>query len=503
MCIRDSIIPAIWLFNPITYFVSTFWGMFDSIAAFFQLLAIYYALEEKYIRAGLSAGLGAAVKILPALIILPIFIYLMKKRGTMAVKEVALKILVPMILIFLLISAPFLSTPFEYFRALFQHTKSVGGFTYWIALSTFVNLSNFWFVPLIAFGIISVVIAKRSTPDKFGFLWACTLVIVSFLATSPKVNIQYTNFLIPLILLSREFWTTQNVKRNFGLLMLTGLIWIACSWLILAGYDLGYLGRLYVSESYNISPAHILTVIMGLFGGTRFIALLMDYLNLQKYDTAYISKWNVAIYASVILIGIAAILPSPSGVVLPNCPIRIAIPESADSAFIPSSDQSIDQFLKHYNVTHVVLAFSPDFVNTYDGYNPDQDVTVYFRFKTQPRKWTQEDIKWLVDGLRSKGVKVLLGVYLKSEGAVYRYSVQGFSVEWIEKHPEVIGSQKLLLFNATINLEGGKIPYSSFFSDKIKKIVKDFGFDGVYLICLLYTSPSPRDLSTSRMPSSA
>ena len=26
---------------------------------------------------------------------------------------------------------------------------------------------------------------------------------------------------------------------------------------------------------------------------------------------------------------------------------------------------------------------------------------------------------------------------------------------------------------------------------------------GVYLVCLLYTSPSPRDLSTSRMPSSA
>ena len=28
-------------------------------------------------------------------------------------------------------------------------------------------------------------------------------------------------------------------------------------------------------------------------------------------------------------------------------------------------------------------------------------------------------------------------------------------------------------------------------------------FEAVYGICLLYTSPSPRDLSTSRMPSSA
>ena len=30
-----------------------------------------------------------------------------------------------------------------------------------------------------------------------------------------------------------------------------------------------------------------------------------------------------------------------------------------------------------------------------------------------------------------------------------------------------------------------------------------FSYDERYDICLLYTSPSPRDLSTSRMPSSA
>ena len=33
--------------------------------------------------------------------------------------------------------------------------------------------------------------------------------------------------------------------------------------------------------------------------------------------------------------------------------------------------------------------------------------------------------------------------------------------------------------------------------------IKGIGTDGTLLSCLLYTSPSPRDLSTSRMPSSA
>ena len=37
-------------------------------------------------------------------------------------------------------------------------------------------------------------------------------------------------------------------------------------------------------------------------------------------------------------------------------------------------------------------------------------------------------------------------------------------------------------------------------SDKVKKVVD---LEGLYISCLLYTSPSPRDNSGSRMPSSA
>ena len=37
----------------------------------------------------------------------------------------------------------------------------------------------------------------------------------------------------------------------------------------------------------------------------------------------------------------------------------------------------------------------------------------------------------------------------------------------------------------------------------IEVAVDEFGVNHKPMICLLYTSPSPRDLSTSRMPSSA
>ena len=37
----------------------------------------------------------------------------------------------------------------------------------------------------------------------------------------------------------------------------------------------------------------------------------------------------------------------------------------------------------------------------------------------------------------------------------------------------------------------------------IKKGLIALGWTALLIVCLLYTSPSPRDLSTSRMPSSA
>ena len=54
----------------------------------------------------------------------------------------------------------------------------------------------------------------------------------------------------------------------------------------------------------------------------------------------------------------------------------------------------------------------------------------------------------------------------------------------------------LIVLAMTWNLQGGEMGYNTFGN------ILFYGL-GMYLTCLLYTSPSPRDLSTSRMPSSA
>jgi hypothetical protein len=486
---------AIWLFNPITYFISSFWGMFDSIAVLLQLLAIYMLLRRRLILAGIFAGIGAAVKLIPALIIVPAMIYLVKRREC-GPREVVLKLAFTTSITFLVASMPFLTTPMEYFKAIFFHAKSVGGFTYWMALSTFINLSSFWFIPLAVFGIILLVIARRIGPDDNSLVWALSLTIISFLATSPKVNIQHINFLIPMVLISRDLWGSKNVRRNLIMLMLSAVAWLAGAWIIMNGFSPAYIGRLYVPESYEIGLPYILQVVAGIFGGTRLLALMMDYLSLQKYDTAYLSKWNVLAYGVVIALGFVSVMPPSLTVALPNHPIRIGVPESPDSAFTPGSEESVNQFLKHYNVTHVVIIMSPDFINTYNEFDPSRDVTKYFRFRIEADRWSQSDLLWLVKSLKSRGVKVLLGVYLRAEGPIYKYGIQGFDIEWISRHPGLLGAENLLLFNNSLN----GASYAEFFSSRLEKVVEDFGFDGVYLMAWDSWKISSKDRLQHIMP---
>ena len=56
--------------------------------------------------------------------------------------------------------------------------------------------------------------------------------------------------------------------------------------------------------------------------------------------------------------------------------------------------------------------------------------------------------------------------------------------------------------NAVIEIKGKTLPYVSRGGLKLEKAMQKFPIT-LSGNCLLYTSPSPRDLSTSRMPSSA
>ena len=105
------------------------------------------------------------------------------------------------------------------------------------------------------------------------------------------------------------------------------------------------------------------------------------------------------------------------------------------------------------------------------------------------------------DGVRGPGHGVDIGVLESSHSGVGRKGVQeGYLVEGPEVRQEadhVI--QKLR--RKTIPQRTGFTGFPGFLARRPSEMAKE-GVPGLG-ICLLYTSPSPRDLSTSRMPSSA
>jgi len=480
---KKALIASIaWLFNPVSLFMSSIWGMFDSIAVLFMLLAMNYVVDEKYERAGAMIGIGAAVKILPVLLIPPTIVYLVKS-GRINLRESVKKMIVPSAAIFLAFSAPFLTTPVEYFRHIFQHTKSVGSFTYWTVLSNFINISSFWFVSIIVFTALIILAYRR----KWGGGWQeyvgmSAATVAAFLATSPKVNIQYLLTLIPLLLLFSGFWRSKQTMLNFVILMITGIVWFASSASLLANYSLDYLGKLFIPQTYEFGPWSVLMVASAVFAGTRLVTIALDLIGMKKFDVKILSKWSVIAILLIFSI-MVSLFPTPVGVMLPRAPRRIAVPESPDSGFIPRSSVSVDRYLKQYDVNYVVLSFSPDFINTYKGFRFGEDVTKYFRFKTGSNAWRHEDLIWLIRELHARDVKVLLGVYLRAEQVKHHYGVHGFSISWIKAHPQVLGARNVLLFNGSIHLDSSSVvPYAEYFAEKVVRVMEDFGFDGVYLM---------------------
>lgn len=476
------IISSIWLFNPITFFVSSIWGMFDSIAVFFMVAALSSILSGKYTRAGILAGIGVAVKLLPALLIPPTLIYLIKVKKERKKKLLINFIIIPSI-VFVLTSLPFLGTPIQYFKHILQHAESVGTFTYWTALSTVVNTSIFWFIPLLIYGVVLAVYSRKFKGGVHEYIRVLGATVLTFIALSPKVNIQHTLTFIPLLLMYKGFLERREVQYKFAYFVIAGVVWLISSLTVLSNYSLDYMGKVYTPDTYDFGVGPVILVVSSVIGGILMVRLMLEMMGLGSIESKLIAeRWGIiGILVSFILM--FSISAAPPGVLLPRTEIRIGIPESVDSAFIPLSRESVDAYLKHYDVNYVVLAWSPDFVNTYEHLNYSQDITEYTRFRTGSNKWKISDLIWLIDELHARKVKVLLGVYLKVEEIKPHYGVQGYSVNWIKAHPEVISETGILLFNNTIKIDNSSMyPYSEYFAERIARILRDMRFDGVYLM---------------------
>jgi len=72
-----------WIFNPYVITMGSVWGVFDSIAAMFLLLSIYFFQNARFSLSGTSLAMGVATKLFPAIAFFPALFYLLltKRSG--------------------------------------------------------------------------------------------------------------------------------------------------------------------------------------------------------------------------------------------------------------------------------------------------------------------------------------------------------------------------------------------------------------------------------------
>ena len=118
----------LWFLNPYLMWISAVWGMWDSMAAMFSLLSLYFLINKKITLSAVSLVLGVASKLYPAMFLLPITFYFIRSNSTGKFKTLAKFYFIFVVGLMLLI-LPFFGGVTTFFGTLFvPNQTTVGNF---------------------------------------------------------------------------------------------------------------------------------------------------------------------------------------------------------------------------------------------------------------------------------------------------------------------------------------------------------------------------------------
>jgi GPI transamidase subunit PIG-U len=137
-----ALAAALWFLNPLVIWVSSGWGMFDTIPTLFTVLALYFLLDGKYNLTAIMIVIAIFLKFYAAILLFPIFLIMWKKSGFRGI----LSPLAATLIVTAIFSIPllFVSNPLSYITSsaaasAFQYS----GLSIWTALSLGISSSNF------------------------------------------------------------------------------------------------------------------------------------------------------------------------------------------------------------------------------------------------------------------------------------------------------------------------------------------------------------------------
>lgn len=128
-------VSSLFYLNPISIWTSAAWGQYESLPAFFTVLSLYMLVNEKIVSAALSLLTATLYKVYPAVFLIPVSIYLVKRVNLRSLLKYYAVFLTPM-LIFLAMGGMGVVNHFFRFVLDFFSTRTffgVFGFglTYW------------------------------------------------------------------------------------------------------------------------------------------------------------------------------------------------------------------------------------------------------------------------------------------------------------------------------------------------------------------------------------
>jgi hypothetical protein len=223
---REAMI--LYLFNPMTIILSSFWGMFDAIPAFLVLLSMIFLNKKQYLRSSLALGVGIAFKGFYPALLLPLFMYTIVKTGRefkKAFEYMVLSLLplaIPSILFLAANAASFVNMTVVQFIQ-----RPISNLTYWFPIhlvfeqnGTMISTMGF-IIFAAAFPTIYACVLKKAGSRTI--IKTMILIILAFYLTAPTVNEQYIVWLLPPMII---YAATEKPKMKTYLYALTAIVTI-------------------------------------------------------------------------------------------------------------------------------------------------------------------------------------------------------------------------------------------------------------------------------------
>jgi len=274
---------AIWFLNPLSIWISSGWGMFDTLPALFTIIALYLVLERKFDWAAVSLIVASALKDYAIVLLFPLLVIAWKAGGR---KELLRALSFSAVFGALFLLPAFFGAPLGLNGSIVgasQNSVHYSGLSIWTAVTLFFSDFNQTLVSsailaAVLLGIYVWIWNKRSRSNDFFFtIGAFSLPIISLLLLYRSVGENF--FIWPLPFLSiiavrdiasrKLYWILSAValvsSMTDSLLpyyMLPMAPWIG-GWLV---------SILHLVAPYRVAPVG--TVVQGISIGKVILSLL-------------------------------------------------------------------------------------------------------------------------------------------------------------------------------------------------------------------------------------